>query len=90
MYVRPLRRLLSVARAAAPVLPRHLLATTRPVTDSFITGRLADVVRGKPRLVAENALLWQQLIVLRRSVTRLRCTRVDRTLLVLLASRLHS
>ena len=90
MNVRPLRRLLSVARGAAQVLHRRLLTATRPVTAPLITGTLADLVRSKPELIAENALLRQQLIILRRSVARPHCTRVDRALLVLLASWLHS
>ena len=90
MNVRPLRRLLSVARGAAQVLHRRLLTATRPVTAPLITGILADFVRSKPALIAENALLRQQLIILRRGVKRPRCTRVDRALLVLLAGRVRS
>ena len=53
-------------------------------------GALADLARGRPALVAENAFLRQQLAILRRSVKRPRCTPTDRTLLVLLASRLRA
>jgi transposase InsO family protein len=48
------------------------------------------LARSKPELVAENALLRQQLLVLQRSVPRPRCTPTDRTLLVLLASRVRA
>ncbi len=48
-------------------------------------GTLTDLVRSKSELVAENALLRQQLIILRRQVNRPACTRTDRMLLVLLA-----
>src|SRR5215470_1829753 len=48
-------------------------------------GTLTDLVRNKSELVAENALLRQQLIILRRQVKRPACTRTDRMLLVLLA-----
>jgi len=48
-----------------------------------------DLARGKSALIAENALLRQQLLVLRRSVKRPRCTPTDRVLLVLLASRVR-
>ncbi len=51
---------------------------------------LSDVVRTKRQLIAENALLRQQLIVLNRSVKRPRLTDIDRSLLVLLASRVHA
>jgi transposase InsO family protein len=50
----------------------------------------ADLPRSKGELIAENALLRQQLLVLRRSVTRVHCTPTDRTLLVLLASRVRA
>jgi putative transposase len=46
---------------------------------------LTDLARSKSELVAENALLRQQLIVLRRQVKRPACTKTDRMLLVLLA-----
>jgi hypothetical protein len=45
---------------------------------------LIDLSRSKSQLVAENALLRQQLIILRRQVKRPACTRTDRMLLVLL------
>jgi putative transposase len=46
---------------------------------------LADLGRSKSELVAENALLRQQLTILRRQVKRPACTKTDRVLLVLLA-----
>jgi hypothetical protein len=46
---------------------------------------LTDLTRSKSELVAENALLRQQLIILRRQVKRPACTKTDRMLLVLLA-----
>jgi putative transposase len=46
---------------------------------------LTDQARSKSELVAENALLRQQLIILRRQVKRPACTKTDRMLLVLLA-----
>ena len=48
-------------------------------------GTLTDLARSKSELVAENALLRQQLIILRRQVKRPACTKTDRMLLVLLA-----
>ena len=45
---------------------------------------LADLGRSKSELVAENALLRQQLIIHRRQVKRPACTKTDRMLLVLL------
>jgi putative transposase len=48
-------------------------------------GALTNLARSKSELVAENALLRQQLIILRRQVKRPACTKTDRLLLVLLA-----
>ncbi len=44
-----------------------------------------DLSRGKAELIAENALLRQQLIVLRRQIKHPTCTKTDRLLLGLLA-----
>ncbi|MGZ3629894.1 MAG: integrase core domain-containing protein, partial [Ktedonobacteraceae bacterium] len=54
-------------------------------TSSLPLGTLADLARSKSELVAENALLRQQLIILKRQVRRPACTKRDRLLLVLLA-----
>jgi putative transposase len=58
---------------------------TRPPTRTLGGGALADVARTKRALVAENALLRQQLIVLQRQVKRPTLTPGDRVWLVLLA-----
>ena len=58
---------------------------TKPLTSSLPLGTLADLGRSKAELVAENALLRQQLIILKRQVKRPACTKTDRILLVLLA-----
>jgi putative transposase len=57
---------------------------TKPLSSSLPLGTLADLGRSNVELVAENALLRQQLIVLRRQVKRPMFTRTDRILLVLL------
>ncbi len=48
------------------------------------------MMRSKPALILENALLRQQVVILQRGVKRPRCTSIDRGLLVLLASRLRT
>jgi len=58
---------------------------TKPLTSSLPLGTLADLGRSKSELIAENALLRQQLIMLKRQVKRPVCTKTDRILLVLLA-----
>jgi hypothetical protein len=90
MCSRLLHRLWATCRAATQALRRRLAAATRPVAAPLVTGPLADLARTKPELRAENALLRQQLLILRRQVGRPRCTRADRALLVLPASRLRT
>jgi hypothetical protein len=58
---------------------------TKPLASSLPLQTLADLGRSKSELLAENALLRQQLIILRRQVKRPPITRTDRVLLVLLA-----
>jgi len=48
------------------ILQDGFLRWTRPLNTSLLLGALADLARGKSELVAENALLRQQLIILRR------------------------
>ena len=57
---------------------------TKPSNTSFILGTATDLARSTSELVAENALLRQQLIILRRQVKRPACTKTDRLILVLL------
>jgi hypothetical protein len=42
----------------------------KPATPSLISGVISDLTRSRCDLIVENALLRQQLIVLRRQVTR--------------------
>jgi len=57
----------------------------KPSTGSLVAGAARDAVRSKANLVAENALLRQQLIVLQRHVKRPRLSNQDRIRLILLA-----
>lgn len=66
-------------------LRAHVLQWTAPLTSSLPLQILADLGRSRSELVAENALLRQQLIILKRQVKRPACTKTDRVLLVLLA-----
>jgi putative transposase len=63
----------------------RLTRWTKPLICALPLQTLADLSRSKSELVAENALLHQQLIMLRREVKRPTFTRTDRILLVLLA-----
>jgi hypothetical protein len=58
---------------------------TKPSSTSLMLGTVTDLARSKSELVAENALLRQQLIILRGQVKRPTCTKTDRLILVLLA-----
>src|SRR6266480_5638475 len=69
---------------------QHFVAWTKPDTSSLLLGTLTDFARSKSELAAENALLRQQLIILRRQVKRPACTKTDRMLLVLLARMVRS
>ena len=58
---------------------------TKPLTSSLLLQTVANLSRSKSELVAENAILRQQLIILKRQVKRPSFTKSDRMLLVLLA-----
>jgi len=74
-----------LTRNCLQAINHRFLDWTKPATSSFLSGTLTDFARKKSDLVAENALLRQQLIILRRHVKRPACTRADRMLQVLLA-----
>jgi putative transposase len=63
----------------------RFVAWTTPESTSLLLLTLTDLSRSKSELVAENAFLRQQLIILRRQVKRPACTKTDRMLLILLA-----
>ena len=57
----------------------------KPARPSLLTGTLADLPRSRAELLAENALLRQQLIVLRRHTKTPRLTWSERMSLIFLA-----
>ncbi|MBL8132075.1 MAG: transposase [Anaerolineae bacterium] len=63
---------------------------TQPTNAGLLLGTITDMTRSKSELIAENAFLRQQLIVLRRQTKRPVLTPTDRGLLVVLASRLRA
>ena len=71
--------------ACLQLMHRWLLRQTTPTTAMLARGAIADAATSKAALMAENALLCQQLLVLHRQVTRPAFTPRDRVLLVLLA-----
>jgi hypothetical protein len=72
------------------VLRSRFLTWCRPATHTQPVGVLSDLLRSRRELVVENALLRQQLIVLRRRRKRPTFTRLDRLLLVSLAGRVRA
>ncbi|MCA9924248.1 MAG: hypothetical protein KC421_17850 [Anaerolineales bacterium] len=58
---------------------------TKPVSGTLAVGAIKDLSRRRSDLIVENAILRQQLIVLKRSVKRPKFTTGDRTRLTLLA-----
>ena len=81
------KRLRPVAQRAMRVVARACSHWRKPLPAVPLVGTVADLARNKPQLVAENLLLRQQLLVLNRAGKRPRCTRVDRALIVMLASK---
>ena len=64
---------------------KHIKQWTRPATASIVIGLLSDASRSHRDLIVENAMLRQQLIVLKRQVKRPQLSQRDRLHLVLLA-----
>jgi putative transposase len=85
-----LTRLKQLVGPSVKTLRALFLHWTKPLASSLPLGTLADFGRSKSELIAENALLRQQLIILKRQVKRPRCTKTDRILLVLLARMIHT
>jgi putative transposase len=63
------------------------LHLTQPSHHSIVFSAAVDMTRSKAELITENALLRQQLIVLRRQIKKPAFSQSDRLSLVLLASR---
>ena len=58
---------------------------TKPASSALIIGILSDLTRSHTELVVENALLRQQLIVLKRQIKRPQLTNLDRFRMVFLS-----
>ena len=66
-------------------LQERVLRWAKPPTTSLLLDTLADLARGKSELIAENALLRHQLMILRRQIKRPTYRKADRLHLVVLA-----
>jgi hypothetical protein len=83
--------LASLKRIGLSVLQKvqhWISAKTKPASSSQVLETAGDLLRSRAELVAENALLRQQVIVLKRSVKQPKLSRHDRWLMVLLSSQL--
>jgi putative transposase len=84
--------LFSLARdhmhSLSQVVKQRLRQWTRPGNHALVLNGAMDLTRSKSELALENMLLRQQLIVLQRKAKRPALTWRDRTLFVLLASKL--
>jgi hypothetical protein len=74
-----------VVHTGLKLIEQTVKTWTKPNTATVVINALADMTRTKPELIAENALLRQQLIVLHLSVKRPKFTASVRWLMVLLA-----
>src|SRR4051794_10214564 len=70
------------------VVQNCFVAWTKPARASLIGGAIGDASKSKAELMAENAMLRRQLIVLNRQAKKPSFTALDRFLLVVLASRI--
>ena len=85
-----LRRLFHLLVHGIVSVEQHFERYLPPASAHPVLGVVMDVTRSKSELIAENAFLHQQLVVLRRQTKRPRLTPLDRSLMVLLSSRLRA
>src|SRR5579859_6109917 len=84
-WLAPIKR---IGLAVLHTVQNWIKSKTKPATSSQLLETASDLLRSKAELVAENAFLRQQVIVLRRGVKKPKLTRHDRWLMVLLSSKL--
>jgi putative transposase len=77
-------------KQVAQYLQKTFLQWTAPTSSSSPGGAVLDITSTKAQLLAENALLRQQLIVLQRQVKHPHLKPLDRFVMVILANWLHS
>ncbi|MHB8629091.1 MAG: hypothetical protein ACYDBJ_22265 [Aggregatilineales bacterium] len=84
-----LHQVAEMGRSVVNQIETRIKSCTKPTSESLIGGTAADLLKSKSELIAENAFLRQQLIVMKRKVTHPKLTSTDRGLLVALASRVR-
>jgi putative transposase len=73
-------------KRTAQKIHSNFIRWTAPLKAVPIVNTMPDVVRSKPALIAENAFLGQQLLILNCQVTKPQFTPLDRLILVFLAN----
>jgi len=89
LRVQPLK---SLVKRLSQGINLSIKTRIKPAKSSQLLGTLVDLDRSKAELMAENALLRQQLIVLNRQskLKRPQFSRLDRLLIMLLAGRVSA
>jgi transposase InsO family protein len=90
MLSRLLSPLKSLAYRVITDIAGRVKQWTTPLAETFVGGVVSDAMKSKPELIAENALLRQQVIVLKRQVKQVRLKGHDRLVLVVLASKVRA
>lgn len=90
LWIRPTTGSPPATDVADTVKSADTLDTAAHVVIGAVAGAALDLCRSKRELAVENALLRQQLTVLRRQVNQPRLNTTDRAVLVLLAGRLRT
>ena len=90
MLIHLLNQLKTIVQRVVTNLQERLGRWMQPVKETLVGGAVDDVTKGKGELIAENALLRQQLTVVKRQVKRPQLKGRDRLLLVLLASKVRA
>jgi putative transposase len=90
MFANLLHPFQDLVTTAVHAIRKRIATWTKPTPNPLVFGGVQDFARSKPQLIIENALLRQQLIVLRRSTKRPHFTTTDRCLLVMLASNVRA
>ncbi len=89
LFHKVLRQVTKIAQSIVANVERCFRAWAEPSSDSMVGGVATDLVKSKQQVILENAFLRQQVIALKRQIARPQLTAKDRSLLVVLASRVH-
>ena len=89
LFQNVLLQITKMAQSVFNAVDRRIRAWTEPAWDSMVGGVAVDLLKSKQQVILENAFLRQQVIVLKRQIARPRLSSQDRSVLVLLASRVR-